>query len=133
MIEQFIALIVFMHNPEAWKEKVYDNEYNNAIHNHRKLEVTTQSTTLPRVIYTTSAISWYGTGTPGLYTACWDIYPKGIKFKVSYNGNSVVVTCNDRGHFRELGRMLDLSKESFERLAPLDTGIIRGAEIEVMK
>jgi rare lipoprotein A (peptidoglycan hydrolase) len=77
-------------------------------------------------------ISWYGTGTKGNYTACWSEFPKGTRFKVTVAGKSVVVTCTDRGRFKPLGRVLDLSRQAFEQLAPLRRGIIRGAKIEVL-
>lgn len=92
--------------------------------------------------YTNQTISWYGKGknkdgTPfdptRLTTACWSEFKKGTRFKVTFNNKSVVVTCTDRGHFREMGRMLDLSSGAFRRLAPLSTGIIRGATVEVLK
>lgn len=82
------------------------------------------------------AISWYAKGLKNpekLTTACWADYPKGTKFRITYNGNSVVVVCNDRGHFRKMGRVLDLSSGAFRNLAPLKFGIIRGAKVEVIK
>ena len=77
------------------------------------------------------AISWYATGRRGLFTACWNVY-KGERFRVTYLGKSIVVTCWDIGHFRELGRVLDLDIYAFEQLAPKSKGIIRGAKVEVI-
>ena len=63
--------------------------------------------------------------------ACVDSYPLGTTFKVSYEGNSVVVRCNDRGDFKSKGRTLDMSEASFEALAPRSKGVIE-AKIEVV-
>lgn len=41
------------------------------------------------------------------------------------NGKSVIVKVNDRGAFAKYGRTLDLSEESFRRIAPLKQGIVR--------
>lgn len=83
----------------------------------------------------TGKVSWYAKGlkNPEAFTtACWSEFPKGTKFLVSYRGNSVVVTCNDRGHFKQMGRVLDLSAGSFRKVAPLSRGIIT-ARIEVIR
>jgi len=63
--------------------------------------------------------------------ACANRYPLGTIFKVSYQGNSVITRCNDRGGFENMGRTLDLSKASFEALAPLSRGVLQ-VEIEVL-
>ena len=79
-------------------------------------------------------VSWYAKGLKnpdGYTTACWNEYKKGTKFKVTYRDNSVVVTCTDRGRFKEMGRFLDLSRGAFSTLAPLRKGIIK-TEIEVL-
>lgn len=59
-----------------------------------------------------------------LTTACWSEYPKGTLFRVSYQDKSVIVRCNDRGAFKELGRFLDLSSFAFSQLASLSKGVI---------
>ena len=72
-------------------------------------------------------VSWYAKGlrNPQAYTtACWDTYAKGTRFLVQYGYNMVIVTCNDRGHFKEMSRFLDLSSGAFKQLAPLSRGII---------
>lgn len=61
--------------------------------------------------------------------ACANRYSLGTLFKVSYQGRSVVTRCNDRGNFEVIGRTLDLSKASFEALAPLSRGVLQ-VEIE---
>ena len=87
------------------------------------------------------AISWYAKGTnkdgtpfdpTKLTAACWKEY-RYKTFRVTYNGNSIVVRCNDTGHFREMERVLDLSSGAFKRLAPLSRGILRGAKVEIIK
>lgn len=87
------------------------------------------------------AISWYAKGvnkdgTPfnptKLTAACWKEY-RYKTFRVTYNGNSIVVRCNDTGPFREMERVLDLSSGAFRRLAPLSKGILRGAKVEVLR
>ena len=84
---------------------------------------------------TIAKVSWYAKGlkNPQAFTtACWAEYPKGTKFKVTYNSKSVIVVCSDRGNFKQMGRMLDLSSGAFKSLAPLRLGIIK-AKIEVIK
>ena len=63
------------------------------------------------------------TGQYGL-VACWDDYDFGTVFRVSYGDKTIDVVCHDRGAFRELGRFLDLSENSFKSLAPLSQGVI---------
>ena len=80
-------------------------------------------------------VSYYAKGLkhPEAYTAaCWDTYPEGSRFLVSYNHASVVVTCNDRGHFQQMGRFLDLSAGAFEQLSPLSVGILHHTRIELI-
>ena len=135
MIENLLALMIYMQNPDGWKEEVYEQKYNQAI-SKSVLSAKNKQSEQPISSSLQGNISWYAKGLKNpqaLTTACWDTYPKGTRFSVSYNGNSVVVVCNDRGHFREMGRMLDLSSGAFERLAPLSVGIIRGAKVEVIK
>lgn len=57
--------------------------------------------------------------------ACSNNYALGTVFKVTYQGKSVITRCNDRGSFDRYGRTLDLSKASFEALAPLSKGILQ--------
>ena len=57
--------------------------------------------------------------------ACSSRHALGERHRLSYKGNSVVVRCNDRGGFESLGRDMDLSKASFEALAPLSKGILQ--------
>ena len=62
--------------------------------------------------------------------ACASWFRLGSVLKVSYKGNSIMVKCNDRGNFESKGRILDLSKASFEALAPLSKGVIE-VEVEI--
>lgn len=84
----------------------------------------------------TGIASWYGEDHRGrimangrpfnpdrLTCASWD-YPFGTKLKVTHNGKSVIVTVTDRGPYRDLHRLIDLSQESFRRLHNLNTGLI---------
>lgn len=81
--------------------------------------------------------SWYGEELRGRLTAngekfdpdaltcaSWD-YPFGTKLRVSHGGKSVIVRVNDRGPSKQfLVRTIDLSREAFRRLAPLEEGLI---------
>lgn len=128
-------MVVFLNNPDQWKQQVYDKRYNQQIVQHvpEKKVLNKEVDTKPN---TESAISWYAIGlkNPEAFTAaCWQEYPKGTRFRVTFNGNSVIVTCTDRGNFKQMGRMLDLSSGAFRQLSPLSRGIIRGAVVEVIK
>ena len=59
-----------------------------------------------------------------LTSACDRGFPLGTILKVSYEGKSVVVKCNDTGSFDRYGRILDLSRAAFMRLSPLSKGVI---------
>jgi rare lipoprotein A len=88
--------------------------------------------------------SWYGeehrgklmaNGKPfdpdGLTAASWS-FPLGAKVRVTLNTpgeprRSVLVTITDRGPSHELvrqGRVIDLSRAAFEKLAPIDLGLV---------
>lgn len=41
------------------------------------------------------------------------------------NGKSVIVFANDTGSFAKYGRIIDLSKAAFKKLAPLSKGLIK--------
>lgn len=67
------------------------------------------------------------------YTAAHLTYPFGTRLRVTNvaNGKSVVVRINDRGPYvDDPNRIIDLSKASFEHIAPLSRGII-SVKIEV--
>lgn len=66
-------------------------------------------------------------------TAAHRILPFGTKLKVTntQNKKSVVVRINDRGPFVK-GRIVDLSRSAFSRIASLNVGII-DVKIEVIK
>ena len=98
-------------------------------------------------VYPTQTASWYSKadcikeGSSSVYTASgkrfdenaltaasW-FYPFGSKVKVTSlnNGKTINVTINDRGPAKRLvkkGRVLDLSRGAFEKLAPLSEGVI---------
>lgn len=84
--------------------------------------------------------SWYGGGEAlnthvamghrfdpeAMEAAMWDV-PFGTALKVTNlsNGRSIVVRVTDRGPARRLrGRIIDLTRASFARLAPLEQGLI---------
>lgn len=83
--------------------------------------------------------SWYGEKFHGRLTASGDVYDMneltcaatndyefGDRLKVTNikNGKSIVVTVNDRGNFKRLGRTLDLSRGAFDEISNLDKGVI---------
>jgi len=87
--------------------------------------------------------SWYSESDPNinLYTAngeffddaqltcaSWD-FPFGTLLKVENlsNGKSVVCRVNDRGPSKRLGRVIDLTKAAFRRIANPSKGLIRVA------
>ena len=74
--------------------------------------------------------SYYGS--KGM-TAAHKTLPFGTKVKVTNvkNGKSVIVTINDRGPFVK-GRIIDMSKSSFAKIANLSAGVV-DVEIEVVK
>lgn len=49
----------------------------------------------------------------------------GRSYLVTHSGRSVVVRITDTGGFAKYGRVIDLSKASFARLAPPSRGVIR--------
>ena len=58
-------------------------------------------------------------------TAASNSLPLGAKARVTAGKRSVVVTITDRGGFGKYGRIIDLSKCAFAKLAHPDKGIIR--------
>ncbi len=81
--------------------------------------------------------SWYGEAHHGkrmangrrfnmwAMTAASNTLPLGSKARVTHGKRSVVVTITDRGGFARLGRVIDLSKGSFAKLADTRRGVIR--------
>lgn len=67
-------------------------------------------------------------------TAASNKYPFGTKLKVTNvkNNKTVIVKVNDRGGFDKLGRIIDLSKGAFAKIASVKKGIIT-VLIEVIK
>jgi rare lipoprotein A len=81
--------------------------------------------------------SWYGGAHHGktmangrpfnmhAMTAASNSLPLGSKARVTYGKKSVVVTISDTGGFGKYGRIIDMSKGAFAKLAHTDKGIIR--------
>lgn len=81
--------------------------------------------------------SWYGTAHHGktmangrpfnMYamTAASNSLPLGSRAKVTAGKRSVVVKITDTGGFGKYGRIIDLSKAAFAKLANTDKGVIR--------
>ncbi len=71
----------------------------------------------------TGQSSWYAY--KGCDCAANPWLPKGSRVKVTAvnSGRSVIVTINDRGPFVE-GRIIDLDKTAFEKIAPLGAGVV---------
>lgn len=83
--------------------------------------------------------SWYGGYHNGRKTASGEVYREhlmtcasnshkfGTKLRVTNpkTGKSVIVKVNDTGGFSKYGRLLDLSKGAFEKIANLKQGLVR--------
>jgi rare lipoprotein A len=54
--------------------------------------------------------------------AMWDV-PFGTRFRVTYEGRSVVVTITDRGPARRLNRIIDLSRGAAAQLGMIEAGV----------
>lgn len=76
---------------------------------------------------------WHGQKTangerfnPSAMTAAHRTLPFGTRVRVTNarNGKSVTVRINDRGPFIR-GRVIDLSRAAFARIAPLKAGVVR--------
>ena len=84
----------------------------------------------------TGVASWYGERYRGRPTASGEIYnpdkltaahrtlPFGTIVRCTYQNKSVVVKITDRGPF-VTGRIIDLSKAAFAKLAPTSRGLIK--------
>ncbi len=97
----------------------------------------------------TVVASWYGDKYAGrptasgeifdptqLTAAMWEWDGKPVPFnslvRVTLGPKSVVVRINDRGPNKKLGRAIDLSRESFSRLACPSAGLIK-CKIEILR
>lgn len=82
--------------------------------------------------------SWYGPQHHGRATASGEIFDQwaltaamssrkhlGERWRVSYGGKSVEVRINDTGGFAKYGRIVDLSRGAFRKLADEDAGVLR--------
>lgn len=58
-------------------------------------------------------------------TAASNSLPLGAKARVAHGKRSVVVTITDTGGFGKYGRIIDLSKGAFAKLAHTDKGVIK--------
>lgn len=91
----------------------------------------------PALAATCGKASWYGEAHHGklmangkpfnmhAMTAASNTLPLGSKARVTYGKKSVVVTITDTGAFHRYGRIIDLSKGSFAKLASTDKGVIK--------
>lgn len=75
----------------------------------------------------------YGMFNPSAMTAAHKTLPCGTKVRVinPANGKSVIVTINDRGPY-VAGRIIDLSKASFTKIASASKGVTK-VKLEVIK
>lgn len=81
--------------------------------------------------------SWYGAAHHGRRTASGEVFnmnamtaasnslPLGSKARVTAGKRSVVVRITDTGGFGKYGRIIDLSKAAFAKLAPTGQGIVK--------
>jgi rare lipoprotein A len=80
--------------------------------------------------------SWYGNEHHGRRTASGEVFNQwamtaampsrkhlGERWRVTYNGKSVVVRINDLGPHRRLNRIIDLSMESARQIGLLSEGV----------
>lgn len=76
--------------------------------------------------YSPQALASGGRFDPNAMTAAHRSLPFGHRVKVTNlkSGRSVIVTINDRGPFVS-GRIIDLSRASFARIASLDQGVVK--------
>jgi len=86
-----------------------------------------------------ATVSWYGKPFHGRLTASGERYDMnkltcasnshkmGTKLQVTNKDNGLSVTCkvNDRGNFTKLGRTLDMSYGSFNKIANPKVGLIK--------
>lgn len=83
-------------------------------------------------------VSWYGHQHHGRKTASGEVFNQwgstaamvgrkhiGEVWRVTSGKRSVVVRVNDTGGFAKYGRLLDLSRGAFRRIADEDKGVIR--------
>jgi len=64
-------------------------------------------------------------------TTASNSHPLGSVLRVTSGKRSVVVTVTDRGGFGKYGRILDLSKAAFAKLAPTSKGVVRVCVVRV--
>ena len=86
-------------------------------------EITTQGTYVKLGKSIPGAASWYAL--TGTMAAANPWLPKGSYVKVTNvdNGKSVIVVINDRGPFVP-GRIIDLDKVAFQKIASIGAGVI---------
>lgn len=130
----FLKKVVKTEGENGEKEIVYQVSYHNGEEVERKKKeekitkdpvdkVIVQGTQVNLGKKHTGQASWYAyTGT---MSAANQWLPKGSYVKVTNkaNGKSVIVQINDRGPFVE-GRIIDLDKVAFEKIASLGAGVI---------
>jgi len=110
--------------------------------NYAKIDEASIAT--PESLMVVGQASWYSQESPGINPrtanneifddsdmtcAIWNIpFHKRIKVTNLDNGRSIVVRVNDRGphnRFVNRGRVIDLTKSAFNKLSPLNKGLIR--------
>jgi rare lipoprotein A (peptidoglycan hydrolase) len=67
-----------------------------------------------------------------LTMACDKSFDLGSRFRLTYNGNSIEVVCNDRGNFSKYGRLFDLSLGAFSSLETPSKGVIEVTYEEIL-
>ncbi len=130
----FLKKYVDQEGKKGEKKIIYKVAYHNGEEVERKVdreeivkepvdEITVQGTKVKLGKKHKGACSWYShTGT---LSAANQWLPKGSYVKVTNkaNGKSVIVQINDRGPF-VAGRIIDLDREAFKKIAPLGAGVI---------
>lgn len=145
IIAGIIILIISINSvtKEAQNEKIISPVPENTVTPTREPNVEATVSAQPKPTHNLQTVSWYGNEfcrqfNPSCRTAsgeifddskftcaCDNSYPLGTTLRFTYQDKSVVARCNDRGNFKGYGRTADLSKASFESLAPLSKGILQ--------
>ena len=83
-------------------------------------------------VYSQKCQNWPCTAGCGDYTSMSHDFNSLLRVTNLENGKSIICRVNDRGGFKKYGRILDLSKGAFSKIANLKQGIIK-VNIEVVK
>ncbi len=106
--------MIWMQNPEGWKEQVYERKYNQVL-NKPRLPRTSAKVAGATNATLEGTISWDRTGVP----ACWNEDPKGVRLKATYRDNSVVPVCDASGTLQKVDRLLDRQTTTSMPVAPI--------------